>query len=319
MADVGKFTYGVARRTQKGGPQISKNDSYLTDTWTVVLPSGAHPNETTVTNIPKIGTEWDIASGWTCDQITWNNTFPSEVWTADVRYHSDNAGWSDDPDPGDEPSGGGKFVHREYQANAWTIDLESDVGNGRAVMNAAEDRFQDALTTQVYTTTVIIKSVEANSPASKFNRFQGTINDGVTKIAGIDINPHCGLLTINAVETDDTTYPWDVTYTVQVCRNPMPSGMLVSPSGTAQPTDPTEDAGFDAVVANVGYRYLVDEEGAVRKYRFIDDDEEGGQALAVDPHMLDELGASAGPGQIYWTKWQRYPTADWGPLNLPDD
>lgn len=317
MPDVGRFTYGQARRSQKGGPTMGKGQWYATDTYTVLIPSGKHPKEYSVSNIPELGATWDLASGWSCDQIQWSNTFPSEVWTAYVRYHSDSVTQGTEPDPEEQPSGGGKLVHREYHANGWKIDLESDAIDGRAVMNTAGDRFQDALTSQVYTTTVVLKYAEKNNPVKKIEQFQGTTNDDEIDVAGVTVKRHCGLITIDATENDDETYPFAVNYTVQVARNPMPSGYLVTPEGTAEEIDTTEDAGFDAVVSNVGYRYILDDDG--KKYRFVDEMIDGTSALAVDPHLLNETGASASPDTRYWMRWNRYPEEDWSLMNLVQD
>lgn len=324
MGDVGRFTYNVARRSQKGGTSIGAGGRSATDTYTVVIPSGKHPDEVTITGLPQIHDEWDINDDWYCDQITWSNTFPSETWTAKVRYKKSTSVV--------QPSGagGGVYTSVEYQVNSWSVDLERDAGNGLAVMNTAEDRFQDAITTEIYTPTIVIKSKEPHAPVSKITNYLGTINASDITVAGIEIGRHCGLITIAATQGTDPDYPWDCTYTVKICKNPMPDGKLVDwRAASSTDIDTSEDAGYDAVVLNVGRNYLGTPEGAepsvVHRLRFMDEKPDGEKVEAFDPQMLDEIGDKAGvdpnTGKItqYWLRWQRYPESSWSGLDLPTE
>ena len=77
-SNLGLFPPCVARRSQKGPPEISNDSKTATDEYTVYIPGGKHPYEVTISGLPKIGDEWDLTHNtdlgkWTCDQITWSN------------------------------------------------------------------------------------------------------------------------------------------------------------------------------------------------------------------------------------------------------
>lgn len=331
--DYGAFTANVARRSQKGPPSLSENENTATDEYTVFL-GDKHPNEVTISGLPKLGDSWDLApSGetWICDQITWSNSFPNEYWVASVRYRNQDDEQTDDTEA--IPSG---VVLKKitYNPTAWNMDCEYDVGTGAPVRNSVGDRFQDALTKQVFTTSIIIDTKEDKVPTSDL-ALQGTINKTQEKIGGVTIAKHCGLLTIGIKQGDDPEYPFDVTRTIQVATNPLPkpassgssSGVASAPAPRDNPggnyiiTGPgaktavssygRDDLGFDACILNTGYRYSETEDGETNIKRFYDDDPEGGQVPAVDPHMLDENGEEATSGNTYWYVIQRYKDANW--------
>lgn len=340
MVDVGRFTYNAVRRSQKGPQTLKKGDCTATDEYTVVIPNQKHPEEVTITGLPKIGDKWDLNNDYKCTQIIWQNTFPSEVWTAQVLYHVNTVTQGTEPDPGDQPEGGGKFIYKSFSPHAWNVDLEYDAGTGRAVQNTARIPFDQAITAQVYTTTITIKAREKSNPATKINTYQGTINSAAVPVCGITIGKHCGFITLSATETGDGDYPWEVTYTIMVAKNVFPFVTGVDykvnwdyTSAGGDDFDTGYDAGFDALVLNTGFSYLkYDGEGqsqTVTTERFVEPDKDGNIIPSPMPKMLNNKGEKEeDSGKRYWCVWQRYPEAAWSslklpttddPINVPDD
>lgn len=327
---LGTFTAGVAKRTQKGAPRISENDKSATDKWTVWLPNEGSPMESNVTGLPEIGEEWDLDNDYICDEITWENSFPNEYWIANVHYSVQD---EEETDEQEELPEGVVLKKITYNPTAWNMDCEFDASNGVPVRNTAGDRFQDALTTQIYTTSIQIQTMEESVDVDDL-ALQGTINATVEKIGGVTIQPHCGLLTISIQQGDNPDYPFEVTRNIQVATNPLPAeGTIIysdellqtqaAPSPRSEET--RTDLGFDACVLNAGYRYKEsesedepaglsardDEPAESDLKRFTDDTPEGGKALAVDPHVLNRDGGKAGDEEIYWLVFQRYKEASW--------
>lgn len=316
QAAIGQFQANVARRSQKGPPSLSENENTATDEYTVFIPNQQHPNEVRITGLPKLGDAWDLApSGqkWLCDQINWSNSFPNEYWVASVRYRNQDDEATDDT----ENIPDGVVLKRiTYNPTAWNMDCEYDAGNGMAVINTVGDRFQDALTKQVFTTSIVIDTKESSVPIDDL-ALQGTINKTQEKIGGITISPHCGLLTIAVKQGDDSEYPFDVTRNIQVATNPLPTsgGWIIDEPGhkTSVGSYGRSDLGFDACVLNTGYRYIEEEEESDKTYirRFFDEDPEGNQIPAVDPHLLDENGKEPSGSEAYWRVFQRFKDASW--------
>ena len=335
---LGTFTAGVAKRTQKGPPRISENDKQATDKWTVWLPQGGSPMENTITGLPEIGDEWDLDEDYVCDEITWENSFPNEYWVANVHYAV-----PEDVEADDEEIPEGVVLKKiTYNPTAWNVDCEFDAGNGVPVRNTAGDRFQDALTTQIYTTSIVIETMEDKVPVEDL-ALQGTINATSEKIGGVDIEPHCGLLTISIQQGTNPDYPFEVTRTIQIATNPLPDeGTIIyssdlsgdTQSAPAPRDEPARtDLGYDICVLNAGYRYWdggkddggtqsapaprkmrrsgEEEEEEHKLKRFLDETPEGDKVLAVDPHVLKDDGDQAGDEDVYWLVFQRYPDASW--------
>lgn len=330
MADstLGKFTANVPRRTQKGPPTISRNEHSATDEYTVWVPDGNHPFEAGVSGIPEPGDTWDIDSDYKCERVTWQNEFPSEIWTAQVQYKIPKNNTNAPTDQPESIPSGVILKKISYSPTSWNMDCEYDAGNGAPVQNTVADRFQDALTTQIYTTSITIDTKENKVPIDDI-ALQGTINEASAKIGGVSIQKHCGLFTIDVREGDDDDYPFEVHRNIQVATNPLPKGgtasanWIVTEYGTKVSVDNygREDLGYDACVLNTGYRHYEDIAppsggfAKVVKSRFVDTeiDIEGNEAkrLAVDPHMLDEMGYPAEELQNYWVVFQRYREAQW--------
>lgn len=328
MADVGKFTYNAARPSQKGIETINKGERTYTEEYTVVINGQKSPQEVTITGLPSVGEEKKIGGKkFKVTQITWSNSFPDEYWIATVQYKW-NKKTSGDGGGGDEPSGGGKYVYKSFSPHAWNVDVEYDAADGRAVRNTAGSPFDQAITAQLYTTTITIKAREKSNPGTKISTYQGTINSDEIDVCGITIAPHCGLMTLAATETGEEDHPWEVTYTVMIARNSPPfsagSDYKVNWDPTSSAGDAFEagyDAGFDALVLNTGFSYLAEPEtqGAERKEeRFVELDKNGNVVPTPMPRLLDNSGGKAEDGQRHWCVFQRYPDADWSGLNLPD-
>lgn len=313
---LGNFTANVPRRTQKGPPRLSKGERTATDVYTVWIPGGLHPYEAGVTGIPAIGDAWDIDDAYECEEVTWSNTFPDEYWTAAVRYRLSSVSQGTD-DPTDEPPAGIKLGKITYSPSAWRVDCEYDADTGAAVANVIGDRFQDALASEVYTTSVTIETTEAAVPIGDFSH-QGTVNDDTVTVGGITIPPYCGLFTISVRETDDADYPFAVTRTIQIATNKLPpttsQNYLVTEPGESEGLDEGMDFGHRALLLNTGYRHYEDASHAEPPTRFLDDDPVQGKIPAVDPHMLDEFGVEASEGLAYWIAVNRYPSSDWGDI-----
>lgn len=306
---LGNFTANVPRLSQKGPPTIRKGDKTATDVYTVWIPGGLHPIEAGVSGIPDIGDAWDIDDSYICESVTWANTFPSEIWTASVQYKVPKSTGTDDPE--DEPPEGTKLMRVSYYPTTWMKDLEFDIVDGRAVQNICQDRFQDALRTELYTTSLEVVIRSGDVPIDALTSCQGTINEKVITVGGIEIQPTCGLMTISCKETDDEEYPFETTYNIKVTSNVLKQGYVVE--GYGQATEVPQggfELGFRVAELNVGYRYY---EGTVevKKVRFKDNTPEGGKALAVDPQVLDENGEKADDGKAYWMIFNRYPVVDW--------
>ena len=324
MADVGNFTYGAARRSQKGGKTIGDGGNYATDIYTVVIPEGKHPDEYTITNVPKLGDQWDLDQDYYADQVQWENTFPNEYWNANVRYKYSPGG--NQYTSGDQPGETSAMeMFRSFSPASWTVDTEYDLGDGSEVCNTAGDPFTDALVTNMFTTTITIQNAEKPNPAVMIQANQGTINKDAKQVAGFTIAKHCGLLTIAAKQRDDAVRPWEVTYTVQIAKNKLPSGWIVTPDGDGYTkTNASDygrsDAGFDAVIANMGFRYFDSASGADRKkIRWEDPNKDGGNEISTQPITLDENGEHAPSGSHYWRVIQRYPESDWAGCKIPQD
>jgi hypothetical protein len=314
MSDVGNFTYGVARRSQKGPPTFSKDDKSAVDEYTVLLPHGSHPYQATITGLPSIGDDWDIKAGWECDQISWSNTFPSEVWVASVRYRKPR----ETSTTQEEHLPAGVILKKiSYNPTAWQVDVEFDPVTGRPVQNTAGDRFQEALTAELYTTSIVIDTSEEAAPVTEMSTLQGTVNNSSVTIGGITIPAHCGLLTITCKQTDDPDRPFDVTRSIQVANNIIPASntaYIVPAPGTATALSSAFQFGHQIAVLNTGYRFVAEPATsttpAVLK-RFMDKDDTGKYVLAVDPQMLDEDGAKAEAGTTYYRTFYRYREAAW--------
>lgn len=345
---IGKFTYNVARRTQKGGETIGKKvTNSASDEYTVVIADGKHPNEVTISGLPNLGDEWDLHADWFCTKISWTNSFPEEYWKATVEYKPSNV--TNQPPPSEEdpePVNGGSYTSVEITTSSWNIDLENDALTGDPLVNMAGDRFQDAITTQVFSPTIVIKSQQPRMPITQFT-MSGTINDDTITICGITIPPYCGLLTINCSGTSREEDPWDVTYTIKTNLNTfLPPGHILSYTGGSPTIDEitisqdeanTRHLGFCGCVLNAGYRYWY-EDPDTHEYelvRFIDTADyysasEGAwkkkEIAAVDPQLLNAEGEKPsdddddgdGVPKVWWLWFRRYKAIDWSTLGLPE-
>ena len=320
MADVGNFTYNIARRSQKGGITTQSNNGIIrktaTDTYTVVIADGKHPNEVTLTGLPAIGDAWDLDNTLFCTEISWNNEFPSEVWTANVVYGLPDSGGSE---PGEDSSVVVELI--DYGFSSWQADVEQDFASGHAIVNAAQERFQDAIVAERYAPTITVKRKEKNAPTAKL-AMTGTINNAATTIAGISIPLHCGQITVAASQREgDSAYPWDVTYQITIMHLPKPDGTVLTwnNGGLIPVNNSIEDFGWDRVVANTGYSYIADDVIKVIQVK----DENGRPQRPTDPQMLDTNGGVVGrnsSGKLlgaYWIAYQVYPSANWSSLHLP--
>lgn len=317
-SNLGLFPPYVARRSQKGPPDLSNDSQTATDEYTVYIPGGKHPFEVTITGLPEIGDEWDLTKNknlgkWKCDDISWSNTFPQEYWVASVKYRKQSKHSKEEGEDRD-------ITKITYNPTSWSFDCEYDAGNGKPVKNTAGDRFQEALTTQIYTTSIVIETIEKTVPTDDLTK-QGTINDEDIQVAGLSIPKHCGLFTITVREGEDEKYPFSVTRNIQVATNPLPKeGDIINPDGSTTPAASYDrsDLGFDACVLNAGYRYKTSGASGEELRRFVDETDAGEEVLSVDPHILKEDGQQAASGDVYWMIFQRYPESSW-PSWLPED
>lgn len=313
---IGRFEFYKARRSQKGPPIITSSGTTATDVWTVVLPEGKHPLESgvTVTDVPKIGDKWDINDKFEVTQVRWANTFPSETWTASVEYRKVTKS-GDKPDPGT----GVKVQKIDYEPMQWTKDLEFDMGNLLPVQNLIGDRFQDALRTQLYTTSIIIHTLEKTVKTAELEQNQGTINAGTVTIGGITMNACTGLATIAYSETDNEEYPYSVTRTIRVAHNRLGgqgAGKDYIVTGFGTKTEVPSggfDLGWRSALLHTGYRYYRTVDTQTFVDRFLDKDATGADIPAVDPHLLNEKGEPVLDPSVerYWMVFCGHPVSNW--------
>lgn len=282
---------GNARLTAKGGLAVGSNGKTSTeDTYTVILNNGTRPIAG-LYGIPAQDSPHPDASSnemfasLVAKTIDFEQPDPtSNIWLARVRY--EQVGTSVSGGEGDD----GVWTTARIARSSHSETLTEDA-NGKIVVNAAGDAFEDAPNIdRDFLEVILVKRCSA-SPVATVEALNGTINSSNDSVLGISIPARCGRVKLEAERLFGQGKTWQLSIHITINPNT-----------------------WDLKVLENGYRYK-DIEGNLVKFTDITSD--GKTVECSSPQLLGPEGGDGRGRGPYYAVFQPYKDASWSRLRLP--
>lgn len=308
---IGKFVVGVPRCIRRGGYDEQRGGTAtIEDEWAVLLNDGERPVASAMADdgMPQLGDaagQSGVLARMVVVQIRWRQDADrSRIWRATVTYA-----------PGSRTSSGQGEPTETYYNKNWgfrtvQMDLVQDVNDGRAVVNSAGEPFDSVPQREVFVPVVSFSVISSQSP-DNYNGYNGSVNDEVVTVLGVEFAAHAGRLSFNAREVSEaggvSKYEYNVTiegaYTLY---------SETAPRDGSAPEEPI-DVGWDVTALDCGYNEKVD--GVVRPIML--EDESGQRVRPQSPMPLADGVYSETDTDLHFLRFSAYTELSWPTLFTP--